>query len=250
MRKLEIDGIRVIVFDDTKSMIAEAVSYLYDVLRTDPESVIGLATGDTFIPFYSMIAETFRKARVSFKDVTTFNLDEYVGLPEDSPHSYHTYMEQNLFSKVDINRKNAHLPDGSAPDPEEAASEYEKLIREAGGIDLQFLGLGRNGHIGFNEPGTSFDSLTHVTELSEGTVLANAHLFGSPEDVPHRAITMGIRTILDARRVVLLAFGENKSVAIRDTFTRGITESVPASSLKLHRRATFLLDSAAAKFIT
>ena len=249
MRKLEIDDIRIIVFEDVKSLISEAVSYLCDALKADPESVIGLATGDTFIPFYDMIAGTFSGARITFKEVTTFNLDEYVGLPVYSPHSYHTYMEQNLFSRVDIDRKNTHLPDGSAPEPEKAASEYEALISEAGGIDMQFLGLGRNGHIGFNEPGTSFGSLTHVTELSEETVRANAHLFNSPADVPHRAITMGIRTILNARRVVLLAFGESKSVAIRDTFTRGITESVPASSLKLHRRSTFLLDSAAAKHI-
>ena len=250
MRRLELDGVKIEVFDTVPELIARAAGRLFDVLRTDPEAVIGLATGNTFIPFYDFVAANYRRAGISFEQTVVFNLDEYLGIPQDSEGSYHTYMDRNFFSKIDIRRENVHIPDSNPADPEAEAENYERLIARAGGIDMQFLGLGRNGHIGFNEPGTSFDSRTHVTELSASTMVANAAVFGNEKNMPRRAITMGVKTILDARRITLLACGEEKSSAISETFTGGrMTEDVPSTALKLHRNATVLLDRQAAKSI-
>lgn len=250
MRRLELDGVKIEVFDSVPELIARAAGRLFDLLRTDPEAVIGLATGNTFIPFYKFVADNYRKAGVSFSETVTFNLDEYLGIRSESGGSYHTYMDRNLFSKVDIRRENVHMPDSNPQDPEAEAEKYERLISRSGGIDIQFLGLGRNGHIGFNEPGTSFDSVSHVTALSEATISANAPVFGEGGDMPRSAITMGIKTILNSRRLLLLAYGDEKSSAIHETFSAGrIAESVPSTALKLHRNATMLLDTRAAKAV-
>ncbi len=248
MRRLELEGLKIEVFDTVPELVARAAGRLFDVLRTDPEAVIGLATGNTFIPFYDFVATGYRRAGISFEQSVTFNLDEYLGIPRESEGSYHTYMDRNFFSKTDIVSENAHIPDSNPADPEGEAENYERLITRSGGIDVQFLGIGRNGHIGFNEPGTSFDSRTHVTDLSASTIESNAPLFGKGKIVPHRAITMGIRTILDSRKIFLIACGEEKSSAIASTFTEGrMTESVPSTALKLHRNVTVLLDKPAAK---
>ncbi len=248
MRRLELDGVKIEIFETVPELIARAAGRLFDVLRTDPEAVIGLATGNTFIPFYSYIAANRRKAGISFGGTVTFNLDEYLGISRENEGSYHAYMQRNLFSKIDIRPENVHIPDSKPADPDIEAEHYDNLISRSGGIDIQFLGLGRNGHIGFNEPGTSFGSRTHVTELSASTVASNAPLFGGSGDMPRRAITMGIKTILDARRIFLLAYGEEKSHAIGETFRAGrITEDMPSTALKLHRNVTVLLDVQAAR---
>jgi glucosamine-6-phosphate deaminase len=244
-----MEGINIMVCEDVRRAVEEASKYLFDLLKAKPASVLGFATGDTFIPFYDYVSTNFLKSGISFKKAVSFNLDEYVGIRNDSPQSYHHYMMSRFFSKVDIDRANAHLPDGNAGDVQKEAAAYEKMIDDSGGIDIQYLGLGRNGHIGFNEPGTPFDSLTHVVRLTASTKKANAHLFGEEDRVPDYAITMGIRTILKSRRIILIAFGEGKSRAVGDTLTGRITENVPATSLRLHSDVTFILDVKAAEKI-
>jgi glucosamine-6-phosphate deaminase len=179
-----------------------------------------------------VVRECAREYRC-FRDVTTFNLDEYVGVPPEHPASYCTFMKQHLFSHVDLDPSHAHLPNGMAPDLDEECRRYEREIREAGGLELTFLGLGRNGHIGFNEPGTSFDARTRVVTLTESTRKANADLFPD-ENVPTHAITMGIATILESKRIVLLVAGNGKETALERLQSREVTTDFPASALSNH----------------
>jgi glucosamine-6-phosphate deaminase len=216
-------------FESSEALAAHAAELLLAAVRTNPRIVLGLPTGRTPIGMYERVVQECAREYHCFRDVVTFNLDEYAGIPREHPASYFTYMRTHLFDHVDIDARNTHIPDGMAPDPE----GYERTIRDAGGLELTFLGLGRNGHIGFNEPGTAFDSRTRVVELTPSTRKANADLFPGG-DVPTHAITMGIRTILESRRIVLLVAGAGKEEAIARLRSGEVTEEFPASALWKH----------------
>ena len=246
MRTRTFDGVTVQVYGSVEEIVAAAAEMLFEQLKRKRNSILGLATGSTFIPFYDFVATHFRPRGLSFSEVVTFNLDEYYPMPAESPDSYHSFMKEHLFSRIDMSESSTHIPDGSSADPEVEARLYEESIGLAGGIDLQFLGLGRNGHIGFNEPGTSFGSRTHVTTLSCSTLAANAPLFSVPSSIPDRALTMGIGTILDARAIILLAYGGVKAEAVARSLKEDVSESVPASALRRHRNAILMIDDDAA----
>jgi len=219
-----------------------AADMLLHTIREEPHAVLGLPTGRTPIGMYERVVQECTREYHCFRDVQTFNLDEYVGIPRDHPGSYFSYMKQHLFNHVDITPSNAHLPDGTAADLGLECARYEDAIRRARGLRVTFLGLGRNGHIGFNEPGTSFASRTRVVELHESTRSANADLFPDRR-VPTQAITMGIATILESRAIVLLAGGSGKEDAIARLRSGVIDESFPASVLWRHENVRVLLQT-------
>jgi glucosamine-6-phosphate deaminase len=225
---------------ESEELLSEcAAEMLLAAIRNNPRIVLGLPTGRTPIGMYRRVVRECAREYHCFRNVTTFNLDEYVGVEREDPGSYFSYMRQHLFDHVDIEPENAHLPHGNASDPEAECRRYENEIAEAGGLALTFLGLGRNGHIGFNEPGTPFDARTRVVELTESTRKANAELFHDGH-VPTRAITMGIATILESRSIVLLAAGNGKEAAIARLRSGEIDESFPASALWKHPDVTVL----------
>ena len=213
------------------------------LLREKPDAVLGLATGSTPLLLYRELAAM----KLDWHRVTTFNLDEYVGLPREHPQSYHSFMWENLFRHLNIVKRNIHIPDGNATDIPKFCAKYEKQIRAAGGIDLQVLGIGTDGHIGFNEPTSSLASRTRIKTLTQQTVKDNARFFGSEDKVPHHVITMGIGTIMDARQNVMLAFGPKKARAIAEAVEGPITSINPASVLQMHPVTKVCLDDAAAK---
>ncbi|MBL3731678.1 glucosamine-6-phosphate deaminase [Lysinibacillus sp. HST-98] len=209
-------------------------------IQEKPDSVLGLATGGSPVGMYKELVARYQAGQLSFKEIQTFNLDEYVGIEQSSPASYFTFMHENLFNFVDIQPKNVHLPNGQAANLAEECAAYDKRIEEAGGIDLQLLGIGVNGHIAFNEPGTSFDAKTNIVELTESTRTENAIYFDDPSEVPTHAITMGIHSIMKAKEIVLIAFGEKKLAAIEKLKSGHITEEFPASQLLNHPNVTII----------
>jgi glucosamine-6-phosphate deaminase len=211
-------------------------------LREKPDSVLGLATGSTPLQLYQMLIAM----QLDWSGVTTFNLDEYIGLPREHPESYHSFMWENLFRHVNINPDKIHIPDGNAPDVPAFCAAYEESIRAAGGIDIQLLGIGTDGHIGFNEPTSSLASRTRIKTLTPQTRRDNARFFGSEEQVPIHVITMGIGTIMEARQNLMLAFGENKASAVAGMVEGPITAINPASTLQLHPVAKVCIDEPAA----
>ena len=215
-------------------------------IRSKPDSVLGLATGSTMLGVYRWLVRMHTRQGLSFARCRTFNLDEYLGLAPDDPTSYHYFMRKHLFDRVDLKLGNTHLPDGVAADPAAAGAAYEKQIRKCGGIDLQLLGIGLNGHIGFNEPGSEFDSRTRVQTLALSTRRQNASHFSNPDRMPRRAITMGVGTILEARHCLLLATGEEKAMIVARALEGRVTTVVPGSVLQTHPRSTVVLDAAAA----
>ncbi len=212
------------------------------MLREKPDAVLGLATGSTPLLLYRELIAM----KLDWRKVTTFNLDEYVGLPLKHPQSYHSYIWENLLRHVNIAKKNIHIPDGNAKDIPKFCAKYEKQIRAAGGIDLQVLGIGTDGHIGFNEPTSSLASRTRIKTLTQRTVQDNARFFGSEDQVPHHVITMGIGTIMEARQNLMLAFGPKKARAIAEAVEGPITSINPASVLQMHPVTKVCLDKAAA----
>jgi glucosamine-6-phosphate deaminase len=211
-------------------------------LREKPDAVLGLATGSTPLPLYQALIAM----DLDWSQVTTFNLDEYIGLPREHPQTYHSFMWENLFRHTNIRPENIHIPDGNATDIPRHCSEYEEHIRNAGGIDIQVLGIGTDGHIGFNEPTSSLASRTRIKTLTRQTCADNARFFGSEEEVPIHVITMGIGTIMEARMNLLLAFGENKATALAGAVEGPVTSSNPASVLQMHPIAKACIDDAAA----
>ena len=226
-------------FDSPDALSERAAALLLDAIRENPRIVLGLPTGRTPIGMYDRVVRECSREYHCFRDVTTFNLDEYVGVPPSHPGSYFTYMKQHLFDHVDLDPTHAHLPRGMANDLDAECARYEDEIRDAGGLDLTFLGLGRNGHIGFNEPGTPFDARTRVVALTESTRKANADCFHDGH-VPTHAITMGIGTILESRRIVLLVAGAGKEAAVERLRARVVDEEFPASALWKHGDVTVL----------
>ncbi|RKJ40778.1 glucosamine-6-phosphate deaminase [Acutalibacter sp. 1XD8-33] len=206
-----------------------------------PSCVLGLATGSSPLGTYENLAARCREGLLDFSQVRTVNLDEYCGLTPDNPQSYRYFMDQNLFSKVNVDPANTHLPNGAAPDMEAECERYEALVEGLGWPDLQLLGIGHNGHIGFNEPAEDFPTRVHTVRLAESTIRANSRLFDRPEDVPTMAVTMGIGAIMKARRVLLIA-GADKAEIVEKAFHGPVTPQVPASILQLHRDATVILS--------
>lgn len=236
----------IILQSDPESASRVAARLVARLVREKPDAVLGLATGGTPLALYRELIRLHREEDLSFQHVTTFNLDEYIGLEPDHPHSYHHYMRENVFRHLDVPEEGIHLPDGMTDDVPGFCEAYESRIRDAGGIDLQILGIGTDGHVGFNEPTSSLASRTRIKTLTPRTLEDNARFFERAEDQPHHVITMGIGTILDARRVAMLAFGERKAEAVAGMVEGPVTASLPASVLQQHSRAHVFLDEAAA----
>ncbi|HBR31361.1 MAG: glucosamine-6-phosphate deaminase [Eubacteriales bacterium] len=234
---------------ETKENIAKLAAQQYaQLLKRKPNAVLGCATGSTPLGLYTELAHLNKEGKITFKDVTTFNLDEYVGLEPTHDQSYRYFMNQNLFNHIDVRKERTFVPSGLITNNETAA-QYDKDIEAAGGIDLQLLGIGCNGHIGFNEPGTPFGSVTHVVELTQNTREVNSRFFSSIDEVPTKAVTMGIKTVMNARSIILIALGASKAQIIRDTIKGEITPNVPASVLQLHPDVTIYVDKEAAELI-
>lgn len=231
--------------NDYQAMSERACSIMIETINRIKNPVLGLATGSTPEGLYQKIIEKCNEGMVSFQDVTTFNLDEYVGLEREDVNSYYRYMKEKLFDHVDIKLERVHLPNGAATDLEGECQRYERQIQQAGKIDLQILGMGINGHIGFNEPGTPFSSRTHVVELAASTREANSRFFPTLDDVPTQALTMGIATIMESKEILLLVSGEQKAEAIARLAEGDISEDFPASILRNHPNVTVIVDEGA-----
>lgn len=240
---------RIVILPDAKAVSQRAADIFCELIHQFPYAVLGLATGSTPLATYHELVKRNRAGEVSFAQSTTFNLDEYVGVNRTHPQSYHTFMHQNFFSLIDINPSNCFLPEGDAEDLFAECQHYEELIDEAGGIDLQILGIGTDGHIAFNEPGSSLASRTRIKALAQQTLRDNSRFFGSIDEVPRMAITMGIGTILEADHVLLLATGASKAQAVHDFVEGPVTSLMPASALQMHPKVTVLLDSSAAELL-
>lgn len=239
----------IIKVKDYEEMSEKAANIVIEHMKSLKRPVIGFATGSTPIGLYNCLVKKYQQKEVSFKNATTFNLDEYVGLPKENKNSYHYYMHENLFQHIDIQPENVHIPNGMAEDLEQECTAYDRLISK-NKIDIQILGLGLNGHIGFNEPGTSFKSRTHIVKLDQSTRKANARFFQSIDEVPTEAITMGIETIMESKKILLLVSGKEKADALaRLLGTSDISEEFPASILRQHNDVTVIADEEALKKI-
>ncbi|MGJ7910161.1 glucosamine-6-phosphate deaminase [Neobacillus sp. LXY-1] len=237
---------KIIEVKDYMEMSQKAAEYIIEKVCNQPNIKLGMATGGTPVGMYKKLVEDHQKNGTSYKKVMTFNLDEYIGLNGDNKNSYRYYMNENLFNHIDIDKKrNTFIPRGDIKDYNEECLRYEDLIDKHGGVDVQILGIGNNGHIGFNEPGTSFQSVTHVVNLASSTIQANARFFERMEEVPTQAITMGISTIMRSKEILLLVSGESKNQALHSLLNGEITESFPASILKNHPCVTIIADKAA-----
>ncbi len=237
--------IKFVCAKDYDEMSRRAANVISAQLIEKADSVLGLATGSTPIGLYSVLAERCAKGDLDFSKVTTVNLDEYRGLPHDNDQSYYYFMNANLFSKINIDKNNTYVPDGTIADADEACAKYEEIIAATGGVDLQLLGIGHNGHIGFNEPADVFPKMTNCVDLTESTIQANARFFASIDDVPTQAYTMGIGTIMNAKKILLVANGAGKAQILKDSFFGDITPQVPASVLQLHPDVTVVGDEEA-----
>ncbi|MDO9534825.1 MAG: glucosamine-6-phosphate deaminase [Bacillota bacterium] len=240
---------KIYIVEDYQQLSAKAASIVASQVILKNNAVLGLATGSTPEGMYSQLAQMNREGKVDFSEVVTFNLDEYLGLSPDHPQSYHYFMHHHFFNHVNVSPRNIHIPLGQAKNIAEFCLEYEQKITEAGGIDLQVLGIGANGHIGFNEPHTYLKLQTHAIDLTEETIEANSRFFFSPEEVPRQAVTMGMGSIMKAQRILLLASGKNKAPVIKETVSGKITTELPASFLQLHRDCTLILDKEAAALL-
>lgn len=236
---------KIIEVKDYMEMSQKAADYIIEKVRLNPELTLGLATGGTPVGTYQNLIKDHQQNQTSYKDVRTFNLDEYIGLSGNNKNSYRYFMNEQLFNHIDINKKNTFIPRGDTEEIEAECRRFEELMEKHGGIDLQILGIGSNGHIGFNEPGTSFETKTHVVNLAPSTIEANARFFNSMEEVPVQAITMGIATIMKSKEILLLVSGESKKEAIKQLLNGGVSESFPASILRNHPAVTVIVDQAA-----
>jgi glucosamine-6-phosphate deaminase len=237
----------VLIREDYESMCREAAKVVASTLNAKPNAVLGLATGSTPLALYRELVRMHKEGLLDFSQVTTFNLDEYVGLSRDNKQSYHYFMHENLFRHINIAPQNIYIPSGTTDNYEAFCAWYEKRIVECGGIDLQILGIGTDGHIAFNEPSSSLGSRTRIKTLAKQTIEDNARFFEHRDDVPIYAITMGVGTILEARKIMLLASGENKAHAVAAAVEGPITSMITASALQLHRDCTMFLDRAASR---
>lgn len=240
---------KLIRTENYTEMSLEAGKIIVDKIRTNPSLTLGLATGSTPKGVYDYLIQDHEENGTTYKQVKSVNLDEYIGLSVEDPNSYHYFMNQTLFKHLDINDNQTHIPNGAAGDLEQECLRYEQLIKELGGIDLQLLGIGQNGHIGFNEPGTPFTSTTHIVTLAQNTREANSRFFNSLDEVPTHAITMGIASILKSNEILLLVSGKRKAEALYKFVNGEISEEFPASALKYHSNVTVIADRDALKYI-
>ena len=230
---------------DYADMSRKAANIISAQVIMKPDCVLGLATGSTPIGLYQQLVAWYEKGDLDFSEVRTVNLDEYKGLSRENDQSYYYFMHHNLFDHVNLPAENSHLPNGMEPDSDKECRRYSELIRSMGGVDLQLLGIGHNGHIGFNEPGDAFDNDVHCVNLTQSTIEANKRFFASVDDVPKQAYTMGIKTIMQAKKILIVASGEDKADIVRDAFFGPITPKVPASVLQLHNDVTLVADETA-----
>lgn len=235
-----------VIIDSAENIAAMAAQQYVDLLKRKPNAILGGATGSTPLGLYAELVRLNKAGEISFKDASSFNLDEYVGLDGTHDQSYRYFMDHNLFDLIDIDKSRTRVPSGiDTSDP----AAYDKEIAAAGGVDLQLLGIGNNGHIGFNEPGTPFGSLTHIVELTESTREANKRFFASIDEVPTHAVTMGVKTVMQARSIILMAIGAAKAPIMKEMLQGPVTEKVPASVLQLHPDVTVYMDYEAAKLL-
>ena len=237
----------VIIQESPRNASLLVARLIADVIRGKPDAVLGLATGTTPIPVYQELGRLHKEEGLDFSRVTTFNLDEYVGLSPKHHQSYHFYMQQQLWSQVNLSADRVFIPDGLAADIPRCCAEYEQRIRDAGGIDVQLLGIGHDGHIGFNEPTSSLGSRTRIKTLTQQTVNDNARFFNQPSDVPRHVITMGVGTIMESRRCIMFAYGVKKAGAIASMVEGPVTAMCPASALQWHPKVTVVVDRAASE---
>ena len=230
---------------DYASMSRKAANIISAQVIMKPNCTLGLATGSTPLGIYDQLTEWYKKGDLDFSAVHSVNLDEYRGLPKENDQSYYYFMHKNLFDRVNIRSENTNVPNGMEPDAEKECRRYEKLIADLGGIDLQLLGLGHNGHIGFNEPGEAFEKETHCVDLQERTIEANKRFFESADEVPRQAYTMGIKTIMQAKKILVAVSGEDKAEIVKKAFFGPVTPTVPASILQMHNDVTVVADEAA-----
>ena len=240
---------KLIVSKDYAEMCQKVARLFAAQITLKPASVLGLATGSTPVGMYAELVTKYKEGRLDFSAVRTVNLDEYVGLTGDNDQSYRYFMNHNLFDLVNIDKANTHVPNGMAADPAAECAAYDQVVESMGGVDIQLLGIGNNGHIGFNEPCGHFPVDTHLVDLTESTITANARFFATMDEVPRQALTMGIGTIMKAKKVVLMASGKAKAQIIRDTMFGPVTPNVPASVLQLHPDALVFVDEEAYSFI-
>ncbi len=242
----------IVVCKTREEASKRAAEMITAAVAANPKTVLGLATGSTPVAMYDEMAKAVKEGRATYKDVRSWNLDEYVGLAPTHEQSYRYFMNENLFKKIDIDLANTHVLNGLAADPEAECAAYERGIKEAGGIDIQVLGIGSDGHIAFNEPGTSLSSRTSVVYLTPSTIKDNARLFfqGKEDEVPTRALSMGVGTICEARKIILLAFGANKADAVKGMVEGGVSQFCTASALQYHPDAWVFCDEAAAAKLT
>ena len=239
----------VLTFENEEQIGVAAGYYMCGQVLQKPDSVLGLATGSTPLRAYKHMIELYNQKAVDFSRVTTFNLDEYVNLDVRDKNSYHTFMYENLFNHINIPDENINFLNGNAWDLDKECRDYEKKIKAAGGIDIQLLGIGSNGHIAFNEPAESFQRWSHVVELKESTIADNSRFFDDISQVPTKAVTMGIGSIMQAKRILIIALGEHKAKAIKQLIDGNVTPSCPASVLQFHTDVTLMLDEGAASLI-
>lgn len=247
--KITYNSIQIFVTEDYAAMSRKAANMVAGQINLKPNTVLGLATGSTPEGLYKELVALNKEDNVDFSDVTSFNLDEYYNLPVENEQSYAWYMNHHLFGHINIDQSNVHIPNGTAKDVAQVCEAYDQSIEAAGNIDLQILGIGNNGHIGFNEPDVHFESGTHLVALDDNTIEANARFFDDKSDVPKEALSMGIRNIMHAKKVVLMANGAGKSGILKEMLFGPVTPNVPASVLQLHNDVTLILEKEAAKDI-
>lgn len=236
---------KIIEAEDYEDMSRKAAAILAAQVVEKPDSVLGLATGSTPIGIYKYLVQWYQAGLVDFSNVSTVNLDEYRGLKHSDPQSFYYFMNEHLFSQININPANVNIPDGTEPDPVKEAVRYEEIIRNLGGIDIQLIGIGHDGHIGFNEPGTAFDSITHCVNLTKMTIEANKRFFNSPDEVPRQAYTMGCGTIMHARKLLMVVSGADKANVLAAALQGKVTPTIPASIIQFHNDVTVIADKAA-----
>ena len=236
---------RIIKTKSYEEMSKKAANIIASVVTLKPDCMLGLATGSTPVGTYAQLVEWYKKGDLDFSELKTVNLDEYKGLERSNEQSYFYFMCEHLFNKVNIDLSNVNIPDGTEPDAETECARYEAKIKELGGVDLQLLGIGHNGHIGFNEPNAQFDRRTHCVNLTQSTIDANKRFFASEDEVPRQAYTMGIKTIMQASKILMVVSGEDKAEIIEKAFVGPITPEVPASVLQLHNDVILVGDEAA-----
>lgn len=240
---------RIIKAEDYYSMSRMAANIISAQIIMKPKCVLGLATGSTPLGTYAQLIDWYKKGDLDFSEVTSINLDEYKGLSPENDQSYRYFMNENLFKHINIKKENTYVPDGLEMDSEKACSDYNNIIKNSGGVDLQLLGLGNNGHIGFNEPGEAFEKETHCVKLTESTVQANSRFFETIDEVPKEAYTMGIKAIMQAKKIVVVVNGAAKAQIVKEAFFGPVTPKVPASVLQLHNDVTIVGDKEALQLL-